>query len=484
MSRKILFIVCIIVLAFSITDQSLWIDEASTAYFASINDLSLLYQQLIDTKTSETQMPGYIFFMNLWSKIGGLSEWFLRASNLLFIAIYFISIIQLPIKSKLKLIISIIIMLNPFIWYNMNEARSTIALFTSSGLVINGFLLHMHNHKKWGRFWIFCGLIIGTYLNMLFLFSFPIYIVFWYFECRRVKISFSKFFRDEKYYILLTFILIFPVIFYYIYTVLTGAGGMRAEPGIKNILFYLYEILGFTGLGPPRNILREHLSSIFEIKYIIPVILFNIFLVFLFVLLFIKKIHWPVKANVYLFSFGFGIAIFFAITWIVKFQFWGRHLAFLLPFFLLILAFFIYKNLDEIRGRLILGLLLIFWLYSIYNIRFNNSYSKDDYRGAADYILENTNNSQDIFWAGSYKAAYYYGLLDKDQNIIVNLPVKRIITNISNCTKLPPMHTHSILVVFNKYDLYDKKKGIRHALTKSRFKLLKRQKDFCIYLYE
>ena len=44
---------------------------------------------------------------------------------------------------------------------------------------------------------------------------------------------------------------------YYLYTLLIGAKGMIVKPGLPNLAFATYELLGFGGLGPPRNVLRE-----------------------------------------------------------------------------------------------------------------------------------------------------------------------------------------------------------------------------------
>ena len=42
---------------------------------------------------------------------------------------------------------------------------------------------------------------------------------------------------------------------------LTGVNKTVGNPGLLNLAFVAYEFLGFQGLGPPRNELRDRNSS-------------------------------------------------------------------------------------------------------------------------------------------------------------------------------------------------------------------------------
>src|ERR1041384_4073472 len=64
-----------LLLCVAITNQSLWIDEAVIAYFASYDRLTNLFVMLTNLRTSDPQMPLYILYLWGWAKLFGTSEY-------------------------------------------------------------------------------------------------------------------------------------------------------------------------------------------------------------------------------------------------------------------------------------------------------------------------------------------------------------------------------------------------------------------------
>src|SRR5690606_28189256 len=112
MKNKILLIILFTgITVLPVSDYSLWIDEATTAFMASQQSFDDLYQTLTSANTSEVQMPGYILFIWGWEKISGYSEYALRLSNVFFMALVFTFLFYSPLPNRFKIIASTIIAL-------------------------------------------------------------------------------------------------------------------------------------------------------------------------------------------------------------------------------------------------------------------------------------------------------------------------------------------------------------------------------------
>ena len=148
--QKVLLLVCLFfaISVIPISSTSIWIDEATTAYLASQDTFFALLDKFLTLSTSESLMPGYILYSWIWEKAFGHSELSLRLSNLPPFLLLLLSVYFLPRKASFRFTIIAIFSLSPFIWYNMNEARSTIAIFSFAGLSLVGLLYYFSQKSE------------------------------------------------------------------------------------------------------------------------------------------------------------------------------------------------------------------------------------------------------------------------------------------------------------------------------------------------
>jgi len=85
-SRTILFSAFLICasLCLAIPNQSLWIDEGMAVWLPSQSSVRGLFSTLNRLNTSDPQMPFYLFYMWVWTRLFGTGETALRASNIPF----------------------------------------------------------------------------------------------------------------------------------------------------------------------------------------------------------------------------------------------------------------------------------------------------------------------------------------------------------------------------------------------------------------
>ena len=198
-NKTILIIFFTLVSLLAISNYSLWIDESTTAYFASQTSIADLNTELLDARTSEVQMPGYIYFMWGWEKLFGHNEFILRLSNLPFLVILLIVIAFAPLTDRMKIILGLFISFSPFIWSNLNEARSTIPLFSFGGILLLSLIYYFFGESSLQRkgVWIFSfTLIAGVSFNMLFLLYIPVLFFLFLYHAIHCKSKFKTLLKD------------------------------------------------------------------------------------------------------------------------------------------------------------------------------------------------------------------------------------------------------------------------------------------------
>lgn len=183
MSRKL---VVVFILAFFIrliaVNQSLWLDEATTA-----KAIQLSFSQIV-TQFSifDFHPPLYYFLMKIWSSIFGLSEISLRLPSVIFalIAGWYLFKIGEFIKDKETGFWSVVVFLfNPLIVYYSQEAR--MYMMVTCMLVMSLYYFigiskknNIHRSKEVVLFNIFTGLSFATfYGSVFFISSFYLYVL-------------------------------------------------------------------------------------------------------------------------------------------------------------------------------------------------------------------------------------------------------------------------------------------------------------------
>lgn len=502
--KKLLMLLLFSLLALiPITDYSLWIDESSTAYFASQDTIHDLSARLFSSPSSEIQMPGYIYYMWTWVKLFGHSEYALRLSNLPFVILLFLAIFYSPLSGRLKILYAALIILCPFLWYNLNEARATVPIFTFGGISIIALTYYFQggrSDKKLAVSLLSASIIVGATFNMLFVLFIPVLGILFIWQIHVYRLKLRTILLDWWPGLLVIAILIIPVTLYYLWTLDKGSGGFRETPGIMNTGFVLYEHLGFSGLGPPRNILRNSFSIV-AIKPYLPFIgLYSLLYLIIFVSVYIKsrrdKEHVHFFLNPYLVSYIGGVSLFSIVSFVFDFRFLGRHAAFLLP----LLLFFFAQMTDQFLVShpskwcvIIFSSILLMTLMSDINLRFNEAYKKENNKEAALMAIQSADADGTIVWSGFERLAEYYGLdinaAEKSQTgswKVTRKAVKPTNDEYENSLSdyLDSLKSqNSVLIVFNRPE-FDPGNHYRDYVKRNTLKLIYKHRDFSIYSLE
>ena len=254
-------IISTIICSIVISSWSIWIDEGTSAYIASQRKLGEAFSFVIQNHYSEAQMPGYILYIWSWEKLFGNSEMALRYAAIPFLIWCILLILNFNWSPRIKAFLLLLTFINPFVWYNLNEARSTMIIFflafisilslirvaenegrgtQKSSVDISWGMLH-RNHDEYAFLYFslsFCALMIAKTLSL------------------------KRFIADYKLAVLVLSGISSIMGAYYSWTILSGAGGMRESIGFNNVINIPYEFIGFIGLGPSRNMLRAGASPL------------------------------------------------------------------------------------------------------------------------------------------------------------------------------------------------------------------------------
>jgi hypothetical protein len=439
-------------------------------------------------------MPGYLAYMWGWGKLFGHSEIALRASNVPFLLAYLLVLGSLPMPKRMRIGIGILTLLNPFIWYYMNEARYVIGAFSLGGISVFSMVafLQSESGKESSRLakLTLASLVMGVYLNMLFLFIL-VPLLFLYVSSR------ARSFRTEgrgrtkwMFQGVAAGSCLLPVLAYYAYTIVQGAGGVRHHPGLKNIAEVIYGFFGFAGFGPARNVLRAGIG--FDaIGLFSPLAWILMLLIVAGGVVFVAnwRKHSPfLSARTYMVAFVVGFVPIGLASYVMSFSFLGRHMAFLLP--LLFAGIFLVwddgsKKFWSVPSSCIAICFLLLWGVSCFHLRFDERYERENYREGIREAIAYTDSSETLLWAGANYVGSYYGL------DIGGLPSPSTWKKVRHCIDLASLapdstkalleNSHqSVLIMFKKQDLFDKANLISPFVYSRRTQVLADSRDYVI----
>jgi hypothetical protein len=205
---------------------------------------------------------------------------------------------------------------------------------------------------------------------------------------------------------------------FYLASLLRGAGGARYwQPGFANIAFATFELAGASGFAPARHAIRdlakEHQTLTLALRVGLPLLILLSLQLFL-----VWKAGWRRMRpeDRYLFASCLAICTLSAgalmlLSILAAWPFWGRHLAPIFPFLVLVIAFSARGATEGLKsGRLGFGLLLGLWLTSSLLVRYSPAHQRDDYRSATQYARNAVNDGQRVWWVAAEIGAWYYQL--------------------------------------------------------------------------
>ena len=481
-----------------VTNQSLWIDEGTTAWFASLPTLKELINTQISFSGSEVQMPFYIWYIWGWSKIFGIGELSLRMANIPFIFLFLSTILwasKILFKNRWAWIIAVV---SPFICFYANEARPYLAIMAFSSLATICFITYLVEPPISRNFmpWLcLLGVFLASGMCMLSVFLIPVFLSTLFVAYKINRDMLGTFLKDWLWPFLISLPFFVALGGWFVWTLLKGYGGMRESPGLLNLSFAAYEFLGFLGLGPPRNLIRSapgwHTFS--QISYIVPLSIGLIGWLILTVSIIIRVLRNGINMciGLMLWMMGAGISLFFLTAFLFHFQFWGRHLAQFFPIFLLIIIGLAENGSQNYFGSnlhyIALYTLIVIWSFSSMRLVFSSDYKKDDYRSAVSNAVMAAGPWGTILWAASPICGTYYGLYYTNGLMPkVYWPTRFPAILAMNWDKKEIEHAfqtnpHPIVLVIGKPDLFDQSNGFHKAIIKHQAQIIAVPNAFRIY---
>jgi hypothetical protein len=465
--------------ALAINSQSVWVDEAVTAVVAAQASPFASWDFLAASSGSDTQMPGYMAYMWLWEKVLGYSEWWLRAANLPWLAL---AIFALPKRSGWFLGT---LMVSPFLWYYLNEARPYLMQIGATVMVIGALwrlkaeilegrrekitfgllmfgLVLLSGSSLLGMIWAAAGLgaavvILGREpARALAL------------RCRWLAMSAAG---------LLGLLAVF-----YLWTIWRGNHATSGHTGLGNVAFVAYELAGLSGLGPGRVEMRG--TGFSALQPHLALLLLQTLLISAVFYAGVRAVQKQFSRRVWLGVAGWlaGAALFLFGAAVAKhFSVLGRHFAPLAPVVLLVLSLGL-KQLYKAGGwrRGLVPIFFIVCLISALSLRFAERHRKDDYRSAAAIALQAAEQGKNVWWCADLVGAAYYQV-----PVSPLLPTNAGPGKISLVLRTPPgwltRQTPPDVLLFSKPELNDPAGDLRAFLSAQNYHLFQSLRAFTVW---
>lgn len=464
--------------------DSLWIDEAHTWTYAAQPDIGSALSKFKSDTYSEAQMPLGMVAAWAGAQVLGKSEWQMRAQNMFWITaalLCFFRIGKLVSIPFLPLLLAI----QPFTWYYANEFRPYSLQIFSGSLICLGLIsltVRGAQSKEWSIA-LTGGILISCSASMLGVIP----------SMAAVVVA-ARFFASRKQGIgalalvlcLLSIMLLAPLGFYYLSSLMRGAGGAKIWAlGPANLLGAVVEVFGFSGLLPARQTLRDLARDGVFIPNLTPFffpiaggfILFGCMAYLLYRFLVADRCPpaWWSTCAVY---FILSLAGLIILALGAHFPFWGRHLSPVFPAYVLGLGLLVFEawktRRTTPRSAAIVCCGLLF--SSSLTLRLSPAYSKDDYRSAAGSALDVISTGGIAWWAADAAAANYYGLFpghagepgpayssySKDKDYLGKLPAPDVI-------------------ILSKPDIYDPGSFVRTWISVNKFELTSSYTAFTVW---
>ena len=460
-ATALVFVTLIAVVAVSY--QSLWIDEGNSAMKALQPSFMLFWEKMKELGGSDLQMPLYMFLIWAWEKVFGHSEFALRALNIPFFTLSAAVLLYLwDTERRLKLAFVCLICFSPLLWVYLDEARPYIFQFFGATSILVALWNQAKTPNLNKNLAVFCigtlALCGSSLTGVIFTFWFGLaFLVILIHQHVWHSIFISK---QNLVSLMVTSIGLCGLGIYYFWTLTQGARASGAgKTELLSIGFCLYELLGFSGLGPDRLSLREHgLTSLKPFFLPLTSLVISLTVFGTSSALYFTKSSRVHRAEIFIFAVALcGALSMLAVGYIANFRVLGRHLMPILPFVLLLASLglaHLWESNKKLSQTLVLTLCLLL-IFSSLSTRFSPRFTKDDYRTAAQIAKSGLEDEKTIWWAADSATANYYGL-EFNEKVI-------------NIMELSAEELHSLptpdIVLVSKKDIYDPQNAISSFLS-------------------
>jgi len=450
---------------FWIQTDSLWIDEAVSAVVTLSPSFGGVWSEISRIHATEMHLPAYHYY--LWGVSRGLGnhETILRAANLPWMLLGFVSLI-LAIKprgsSKADFWMALFLVTNPFLFYYANEVRPYAMQFGLACLAYAGITKVLAGQDLATNFWCWM-MALGTVL----LAWTTIYGLAWWmlnfavFICTRTrKIQFQT--------AITAFLVVggLAALLFHGWVIFLGAKASAVgATSFKSLAYAACEWTGSSGFLPGRSLLRTGTTP--ELKACLGALV---------VLALTISLLWAGLRN----SLANPGQSWWPLAWSLpawgilasglsrNFRVVGRHFTPIAPSFFWFLSLGP-KDAPSRHWTCWCGAtLLLLWIWSDVRLATLPEHRKDDYRAAARFVAGSRRNGDTVWWAADDAAARFYGV--------------QPFTPVPNLTReslasLPPPDW----VVLSKPDIYDGQGTLRDFLDRKRATPVATFQAFVIY---
>jgi hypothetical protein len=414
----------VLVVSLAPSFQSFWIDEGTIGVLSRSATFAELHTALSYMKGSETLMPLTTTYFWALEKIVGDGEWALRCGNLPWL---WLGIGCLALAGKrigwpwLPLLFAI----HPVVWFYADEVRPyAIQLGVGSWMAL-GFLQIVQSDGKnniglWNVGLASAATTLASFLGIFVIVAVGIVLLILA-VARRWKIT-SRQCGILGFLAIINLAILLPMLS----RLGSGAGGSKVwTVGVANIGFVFYELLGFAGLGPGRELLRSSATGgglaaaahLFLPSFFQLALLFSLYAGLSWTAVQISKearARPLIRLSLLAAAVPFiSIVCLFGAALDFKFPFWGRHLAPTLPFILMAIGCVAASLASIWPTRKTAFLLVPFFavlFFSSLELRFDVRHSKDDYRTAAALARDAIAHGKQVCWVAAPIPADFYHL--------------------------------------------------------------------------
>lgn len=407
------------VAGFAISNQSYWIDEATSLIVAMAPNPAEAWKYAQAVGGSTIQMLLYNIFLYGWHKIFGGGEWAMRSANIpFFVFAQLAFLLLLRARPRLALTACGLSLVCPTVWMYLDEARPYIMQYAAACWP-TAALLRAAAPQPGDEDWrtselLFLALatilLAGSgLLGVLWAAGFVLTLLWLWKNSASAEGKQSP----ARFYLAA---LAIPFVALACFHVLTyeqaGIGYFRPGTGLISLPYVLYEFLGFSGFGPgrlemraaPFAALRAHFFSLLPLAAVT-----GILGIFLLQLLRSRRPHGrPVAA----FAFAVVLPAIVAVIgmFFSDYRPLPRYFMPVLPTAILALAAVLPAAWAQasVVVRAAAVMLPLLWLTSSLNLRWREAHAKDDYRTAAAIAAAALRENKEVWWAADAAAAFIY----------------------------------------------------------------------------
>lgn len=497
LSRSVIIVALVVSLlvgAAAISNQSYWIDEATSLIVAMAPDPAGAWQYAQAVGGSTIQMPLYHVYLYAWHKVLAGGEWTMRASNLpWFLLGQAAFLVFLRRQPRLALSAALLAAVSPTVWMYLDEARPYLMQYAAgcwfvAGLAVcstapaGGLVGKFPVPLLLGSLGLATFVLLGSSLLGVVWAAGFLCAFLWLYLTRvpesSVLPTLSR--RSLGWLAVAAGVVLLVFAFYYLWTwSAAGRGYHRAGASLASLPYIAYEFLGFSGYGPGKLELRNSVvrAMLPALPALVPLGLVLAALLWLL----LRKIGLRSMGRRALIAWFAALvlpsAVILSVLFLASYRPLPRHFIPALPAVILALAALVDLALRQrnVAWRIVAILLPALWLGSALNLRLRAVHAKDDYRTASRIAAAALDRSMEVWWAADAAAAYIYLTPVALEEVPGRAWAMQAPAWDDIRFKFPPR-----VIVISKPDIYDPQGAVARYAAENRFVPVQRLHAFTI----